>query len=101
MPESVRKPHPGLAAVFSFLFNGLGQIYNGQIPKGLIIISVSAVNLFIFVIGSAIIGAWLLGKFLSPKLLMLGCGLFVIGLVSICLLGIYSIFDAYRVASNK
>ena len=34
----------GLAAVLSFLIPGLGQIYNGQIVKGLIIVVVQAIN---------------------------------------------------------
>lgn len=34
----------GLAAVLSFFISGLGQIYNGQILKGLIIILVQIIN---------------------------------------------------------
>jgi TM2 domain-containing membrane protein YozV len=34
----------GLAAVLSALINGLGQIYNGQILKGIVIIVVQAIN---------------------------------------------------------
>lgn len=34
----------GLAAVLSALINGLGQIYNGQILKGIIIIVVQIIN---------------------------------------------------------
>ena len=34
----------GLAAVLSFFISGLGQIYNGQILKGLIIIVVQIIN---------------------------------------------------------
>ncbi len=34
----------GLAAVLSFFISGLGQIYNGQILKGLIIIVVQLIN---------------------------------------------------------
>ncbi len=34
----------GLAAVLSALINGLGQIYNGQILKGIIIIVVQMIN---------------------------------------------------------
>jgi TM2 domain-containing membrane protein YozV len=43
----------GVAAVFSFLFVGLGQIYNGQIGKGIsfIIIGVICVFLMFLVIG--------------------------------------------------
>jgi TM2 domain-containing membrane protein YozV len=34
----------GLAAVLSFFISGLGQIYNGQILKGLVIIVVQLIN---------------------------------------------------------
>lgn len=43
--------NPGLAAVLSFLFTGLGQIYNGQIGKGLLYIGLMVLNvLLMFVI---------------------------------------------------
>lgn len=93
--------NPGVAAVLSFVFNGLGQLYNGQIKKGLLIIFFSAVNMLILVLGSILIGLWMLEKILSFKLLMLGVVLFLIGLTFICILGIYSIIDAYRQAAKK
>lgn len=93
--------NPGLAAVLSFVFNGLGQLYNGEIAKGLWIIFFSAVNLLVFILGSVLIGFWLLRKFLFPGQIFLGLLLFLAGLAFICLLGIYSILDAYRVASRK
>ena len=99
--EQDKKNHPGTAAVLSFIFNGLGQLYNGQIFKGLVIIFLSAVCMLVFIIGSVLIGLWLLGKILSIKLLICGLVLFCMGLVSICILGIYSILDAYRVAVKK
>jgi TM2 domain-containing membrane protein YozV len=34
----------GLAAVLSFLWTGLGQIYNGQIFKGLVFMLIQAIN---------------------------------------------------------
>jgi TM2 domain-containing membrane protein YozV len=37
----------GLAAVLSFFFAGLGQIYNGQIGKGVFIIIIQGVNLLL------------------------------------------------------
>ena len=39
---------PGLAAVFSFLIIGLGQIYNGEIAKGLILLVVSYICIALF-----------------------------------------------------
>lgn len=93
--------HPGIAAVLSFVFNGLGQLYNGQIFKGLLIILISSVSMLILIIGSILIGFWLLGKFASVKILISGLALFLGGLVFICVLGIYSILDAYRRAVKK
>ncbi|RJO64646.1 MAG: hypothetical protein C4540_02975 [Candidatus Omnitrophota bacterium] len=101
MPQHNSVSNPGVAAVLSFVFNGLGQIYNGQITKGLIIIFLSFVSLLIFIAGSIIIGWWLLGKALFGKLLILGITLFLAGLLLICCIALYSIFDAYQVASRK
>lgn len=42
--------NPGVAAVLSFLFPGLGQIYNGQILIG-ILLSILTVFLYFIVIG--------------------------------------------------
>ena len=95
------RSNPGLAAIFSFLFNGLGQIYNGQIAKGLLIIFLSAIGMLVLILGSVLIAFFLLGKFPTLKVLISGLILFLTGLVSICILGIYSIVDAYRVAEKK
>jgi TM2 domain-containing membrane protein YozV len=96
--DTERKRDPGLAAVFSFVFNGLGQLYNGEIAKGLVIIFLSAVSMLILIIGSILIGFWLTGKVLFAKELILGLVLFFTGLVLICILGIYSILDAHKTA---
>ena len=93
--------HPGTAAVLSFIFNGLGQLYNGQIVKGLVIIFISSVSILVLIIGAIFIGLWLKGKFITPPQAIFGGVLFSISLVFICILGIYSIADAYRVASKK
>lgn len=37
--------NPGLATVLSFFFMGLGQIYNGQIGKGIIFIILYAISI--------------------------------------------------------
>lgn len=42
--RATRLPHPMLALAFSFLFTGLGQIYNGQYAKGLLFIVVQLIN---------------------------------------------------------
>jgi len=99
MSEEVR--NPGLAAVLSFVFNGLGQLYNGQLIKGLAIIFISTLNMLIFMAGSILIGFWVLNKVVFAGQLVWGLVLFCIGLFFICALGIYSILDAYRVSAKK
>ena len=94
------KSYPGMAAVLSFIFNGLGQIYNGEIKKGLFVIFLSTLSMFIFIIGAILIGFWLFGKIIFSAQLICGLLLFSLGLVFICILGIWSIFDAYNVAKR-
>lgn len=36
--------NPGIAAILSFFWTGVGQIYNGQIVKGIILILIQLVN---------------------------------------------------------
>ena len=95
-----RVSHPGMAAVLSFFFSGLGQIYNGQIKKGLFIIFLSTLSLLIFIIGAILIGLWLFGKVVSSTQIIYGLLFFFIGLILICILGIWNIFDAYNVAKK-
>jgi len=66
--------NPGVAAVLSFFICGLGQIYNGQIMKGLIMM----ICYFI---------AWLLTYIL-------------IGFLIAPLLWIWGMYDAYRTAER-
>ncbi|MEI6631692.1 MAG: hypothetical protein WCL25_03655 [bacterium] len=99
--DDERINRPGLAAVLSFVFNGLGQIYNGQITKGLLVISFSTLSMLILLTGAIFIGFWMLGKIALTGQLYIGIALFIIGLVAICIVGIYSIFDAYKFAIKK
>jgi hypothetical protein len=101
MSEGNLKPYPGTAAVLSFIFSGLGQLYNGQIFKGLVIISFSAASIFIFVLGSIFIWFWLSQRIFFAAQLILGITFFAIGIIFICILGIYSIHDAFGVAKRK
>lgn len=64
----------GLAAVLSFLIPGLGQIYNGQIIKGLLIVVVQAINVALTNV--------LIGFIFYPIVL------------------VYAVFDAYRTAQR-
>ncbi len=68
------RKNPGLAAVLSFFWTGLGQIYNGQIGKGIALIVLQFVN----------------------TLLMLLC----IGFVTFCAVWIWGMYDAYSEAER-
>ena len=71
-PVMVERKSEGVAAVLSFLFVGLGQIYNGQIGKGILFIVVGVVAVLTMII--------LIGFLLYP------------------LFWIYNIYDAYSTA---
>jgi hypothetical protein len=101
MSENNLKPYPGTAAVLSFVFSGLGQLYNGQIFKGLVIISFSIAFIFILIFGSILIWFWLSARPFLPQQLILGIAFFAVGIIAICILGIYSIYDAFLVAKKK
>ncbi|MFC1657993.1 hypothetical protein ACFL1D_01260 [Candidatus Omnitrophota bacterium] len=93
--------HPGTAAVLSFIFSGLGQIYNGQIKKGLFTIFFAALSTLIFIIGAISVGFWMLGRVISSGQVVCGFIMFCLGLIFICVFGIWSIFDAYNTAKLK
>lgn len=83
------------SALLSFIFNGLGQIYNGEIKKGLWLFFGSGFSLLIFLIGAVFLGY----SFLSGEWKILfrwGLLLFVLGIIGIIVIGIYSINDAYK-----
>lgn len=101
MSEQNIKSHPGIAAVLSFIFNGIGQIYNGQILKGLLIIFFSTIGMILVLVGAALLGYWILAKAAYINFLIIGALLFGIGLIFISILGIYSIIDAYQVAKKS
>lgn len=66
--------NPGLAAVLSFFFTGLGQIYNGQIGKGIGMIVVQFINILLMFV--------------------------VIGLITYPAVWIWGIYDAYKSAER-
>ena len=66
--------NPGVAAVLSFFISGLGQIYNGQIVKGLIILGVQVFNAILTVI--------------------------LIGFITGPIVWIWAIYDAYSTAKK-
>lgn len=65
---------PGVSAVLSALINGLGQIYNGQILKGVIIMILQLINGALTVI--------------------------LIGYLFLPLVWLYAVIDAYRSAEK-
>ena len=66
--------NPGLAAVASFFFAGLGQIYNGEITKGLLLMAIQIVNVVLMI--------------------------FLIGFVLYPIIWVYGIWDAYTTAEK-
>ncbi len=70
----MQRKNEGLAAVLSFLFTGLGQIYNGQIGKGL--------------------------AFIVPGIVFAVTILFLVGLILYPVFWIYNIYDAYNTAKK-
>lgn len=73
-PPPIFYKNPGLAAVLSFFWMGLGQIYNGQIAKGIVFIVAYAIS-------------WVLM-------------LVLIGFITTPVLFIYGIYDAYASAQK-
>jgi TM2 domain-containing membrane protein YozV len=70
--------NPGLAAVLSFFYMGLGQIYNGQIAKGIAFMIIYSIS-------------WLL---------IFSIILLPIGIVTTLILFIYGMYDAYKSAEK-
>ena len=101
MTEHPSSNHPGIAAVLSFIFNGLGQLYNGQIKKGLMIMSATSACLVFIIVGAILAFHWLLTRALPVGELILGAVLFVIGIICACIVGVYSISDAYNGAKKQ
>ena len=66
--------NPGIAAVASFFYAGLGQIYNGEIGKGILLIIVQTINVFLMFL--------------------------IIGFFTFPIVWIYGIYDAYKTAEK-
>jgi len=66
--------NPGLAAVLSFFYMGLGQIYNGQIAKGIAFIIIYTISWIMIIV--------------------------LIGLLTTPILFIYGMYDAYKSAEK-
>ena len=74
LTQPIQKKNEGLAAVLSFLFTGLGQIYNGQIAKGILFVVVGVV--------------------------FAGLIFVLIGIILYPIFWIYNIYDAYTTAKK-
>lgn len=98
--EEKKYPNPGVAAVLSFLFTGLGQLYNGQITKGLTLISVSGVSILLFIIGAALTAYSIFGV-TGFRALIVGLVLIILSILVIAIAGIYNIYDAYNTAKKS
>lgn len=70
----VSEKSPGLAAVLSFFWAGLGQIYNGEISKGILLLVCYAVSCLLMAV--------------------------VIGFITTPILWIYGMVDAYKTAER-
>jgi len=66
--------NPGIAAVLSFFYCGLGQIYNGQIAKGIGLVVIYAISLILISV--------------------------VVGVVTTPILWIYGMYDGYKTAEK-
>jgi TM2 domain-containing membrane protein YozV len=70
--------NPGLAAVLSFFYMGLGQVYNGQIAKGIL-----------FIVAYTISWVFIASIILLP-----------IGIITTPILFIWGMVDAYKSAEK-
>jgi TM2 domain-containing membrane protein YozV len=93
---------PGVAAVLSFFFPGVGQIYNGQIGKGLALFFLNMltvpVALFFFVAVGGAVGA---ANQDNPAVGLAGIG-FTFAVAAIFVFGywFWNIYDAYSCAES-
>lgn len=92
--------NPGVAVVLSFLFTGLGQLYNGQITKGLSLMFISGVSILLLIIG-AVMAAYSIFGVIGFGLLIAGLVLIILSILVIAIAGIYNIYDAYNTAKKS
>jgi TM2 domain-containing membrane protein YozV len=58
-PVPEKKKEPILAAILSFFFGGSGQVYNGELGKGILILLGTILGAFLFIIPGIIV--WIYG----------------------------------------
>jgi TM2 domain-containing membrane protein YozV len=95
------KTHPGVAAILSFIFSGLGQIYNGEIKKGLVYVAWATLGVVLILLGAVSTAICFYYGVLLKDLLIFSSVAIVVGGIVICWVGTVSIFDAYKVASDN
>ena len=63
-------PNPGTSAILSFFWTGLGQIYNGEIGKGILFMIIQAVNFCLIFVAVGLLtfpAFWLYGIWDAKK----------------------------------
>ncbi len=53
-----RRKNPAMAAGLSLLFNGLGQAYNGQLGRGVLVLLGSLLGLFVLIVPGVAVWLW-------------------------------------------
>ena len=91
-----QKHRAGLAAVLSFLFNGLGQLYIGKIAQGFVIMGLSTLSMVLIVVGAVFTCHWLITQLYPVSEIIIGAALLAAGIVMAGIVGAYSILHAYR-----
>lgn len=97
----------GWAAVLSFFYSGLGQIYNGQILKGIAILILQSILIVITLLSIAFSPFAYLGAALNPQGAVpfgdvtAAISLWVLILIVLnVIVKVYSIYDAYKTAKK-
>ena len=98
MADQAAMARAGTAAVLSFVFTGVGQIYNGQIKKGLLLVAVTTFGLLSVLLGALFFGFGIFYGLLFSRMMVFSLGAIVLGGLIVCWTGIYGIADAYRSA---
>jgi TM2 domain-containing membrane protein YozV len=90
-----------IAPFLSFLINGLGQIYNGQVKKGIVFIIISLVFIVSLLAGIVLLFKSIVLSFRSTfdfREIMYGVVLLAVSGLILCVNGLWSIIDAYKIA---
>lgn len=90
------KKSSGVAAIASFFIPGLGQIYNGQILKGILFIIFCGLSVLIgiFLVGAGAFALLITGKVFAASPII------IIGIILYPIFWVYNIYDAYNTAER-